>query len=329
MYKYCVSMKGITVVMNVSKDIAVKRLLERDKILLISHMSPDGDTLGCSFALYNALSSLGKNVRIACSDAVPKRFEYLTEGYVEKDFEPDFIVTLDVAALQLFGDATSCYREKVDLCIDHHPSNELFAKETYLVTTAGAACEIVYGVIADMGVELTSQIARCLYTGIATDTGCFKYSNTTSETHRIAGELYKLDVNYEEINTRLFNTKSKSRIAIEQQVLNSIEYYYDDRVAVVCVTQDMIEQSGADESEFDDISSIPRSIEGVEIGVTLKEKPDGSCKISIRTNHLVDASKLCSIFGGGGHKRAAGCLIKGGHKFAKIKVLEEISSVLS
>ncbi len=314
--------------MKINKEDTVNRLLEHDNILIISHMSPDGDTLGSAYALYHALIAKNKTVRVDCSDVVSDRFSYLQKDYVDSSFQPDYIVAVDVAATQLIGSKLSCYIDQIDLCIDHHPSNDLYAKETYLVVTAAATCEIIYDVIVAMNVPLTTQMATCIYTGLATDTGCFCFSNTTSNTHYIAAELYKFPAPFEQINAILFNTKSKSRLLIEQQVLNTIEYFYGDRVAIICITQKMVEESHAEESELDGVSNIPRSIEGVEIGITLREKVDGNFKVSVRTTAKADASQICKIFHGGGHKRAAGCLIEADYHTAKRLLVEAIKPLL-
>lgn len=314
--------------MNITKEQAILRLKEQDDILILSHHSPDGDTLGCGFGLYYALTAMGKRARLECSDAIPEKFAFMAESYQAKAFEPKFVVAVDVAAIQLLGKNLNHYAERVDLCIDHHPSNEMFAKETYLVPTAAAACEIVYEVICGLGVAVTPQMASCLYTGISTDSGCFRYSNTTENTHRIAANLFSAGAKHAEIDRIMFETKSKSRIKIEQQALNSIEYFYEDKVAIIGITQKMIEQSGADEAELDGVSSIPRTIEGVEIGITIREKQGGAHKISVRTTEAFDASQLCAKFDGGGHKRAAGCLIEADYDTAKAMIVEAIETLI-
>lgn len=314
--------------MTISKAEAVQRLIQSNNILIITHKSPDGDTLGSAFALYSACKALGKNARVECSDQIPERFHFLMEGYEHQDFTPDFIVAVDVAAVQLFGSKLECYAEKVDLCIDHHPSNEFFAKETFLVVKAAATCEIMYDIISNMNIEITKQIANCLYTGIATDSGCFRFSNTTEKTHRIAADLFQFGANHEWINRSMFETKSKSRVRIEQLALSSIEYYYSDYVALIAITQKMIEDAHADESELDGVASMPRTIEGVEIGITMREKAEGGYKISVRTASTIDASQLCAMFHGGGHKRAAGCFIDADLKTTKRLLLDAIQSII-
>ncbi|WMJ23012.1 bifunctional oligoribonuclease/PAP phosphatase NrnA [Paludicola sp. MB14-C6] len=314
--------------MTITKAEVVKRLLQSDNVLIITHKSPDGDTLGSAFALYNALKSLQKKARVECSDIFPQRFQYLMEGYEHQEFKPDYIVAVDVAAIQLFGSNLEHYAQDVDLCIDHHPSNELYAKDTYLVAKASATCEMMYDIICDMNIAITKQIADCLYTGLATDTGCFRFSNTTEKTHRTAADLFGFGANYEWINRILFETKSKSRVRMEQLALSSIEYYYSDYVALIAITQKMIEEANADESELDGVASIPRTIEGVEIGITMREKAEGGYKISIRTASKVDASQLCALFNGGGHKRAAGCFIDSDLKTTKRLLLDAIQSII-
>lgn len=307
---------------------ASDELLSKDNILIISHISPDGDTLGCAFALYFALTSLGKQVKIRCSDDLPERFSFLYNGYVDSDFLEEYVVCVDVAAVQLLGDKLSNYVGKINLCIDHHPSNELYADNTYLDHTAAAACELMYEVIKLLNVPISKQIADCLYTGIVTDSGCFKYSNTSANTHIIAARLFEYGADYEVINRFLFDTKSKNRVKIEQYVLSTMEFFCQDKIALIAITQKMINDIDADESELDGLSSLPRIIEGVEVGITMTEKPDGSFKVSLRTTSEVDASQVCNAFGGGGHKRAAGCLIKEDYETTKKLLVNEVKKYI-
>lgn len=306
----------------------VERLKDNDHFLIVSHKSPDGDTLGSAYALYYALTDMGKNVRVACSDPVPDRFSYFTGEYIEEEFEPDYIVAVDIAATQLLGDKLSHLADKFDLCIDHHPSNDKYAKETYLLPKAAATCEMMYDIITLLESTITPLIANCLYTGISTDTGCFKFSNTTVNSHIIAAKLFTFGAEHEFINRLMFETKSKSRILIEQRALNSIEYFYDDKVALIAITQKMIDETKADESELDGISSIPRTIQGVEVGITMRERVEGGYKFSVRTTNSVNASKLCAVFNGGGHKRAAGCFIDESYQNAKDMIIEAVGKLL-
>ncbi len=310
--------------MFINIDETVKRLQENDKILIISHISPDGDTVGSAFALYHALKSLGKTVKVDCNDEFPKQFDYMYEGYSNQEFKPNFVVCVDIASTQLLGDKFSA--EMIDLNIDHHVSNNGFAKETQLDKT-GATCEIVYLVIEKLNVEITPLIADCLYTGIITDTGCFKYSSTSSQTHIIASKLIEAGTRYEELNRKFFDTKTKQRLIVENDFISNLEYFYDDKVAIGYITVSML-NSVADKDELDALSSLPSTIEGVEIGVTIKEKDGGGHKVSVRTTKDVSANDVCAVFGGGGHVRAGGCFINEDFETTKNKLVEAIKKFI-
>ena len=315
--------------MLISEKEAAKNLLEHDNFLILSHASPDGDTLGSAFALYYALKKLNKKSVVRCSDSFPKQFHFLYDEYEDtEDFKPDYVVAVDVASVQLLGDKYASYKDKIDLCIDHHISNTQYADKLLLRADAAAACEIMFNVIENLNVDFDKKIATCIYTGISTDTGCFKFSNTTSSTHEIAAKTIDMGVDHATINRLLFDTKSKSRILIEQKVLNDMEFYYNDKVALIYVTKDMIKSTGAEESELEGVSAIPRMIEGVEVGITLREKGKNLYKASVRTSTYVDASKYCQSFGGGGHARAAGCAINGSLEQVKALMVDKIKDFL-
>lgn len=307
--------------MEITAQQAANELLSRDNILILSHQNPDGDTLGCAFSLWYALNSLGKRARVSCPDPLPGRFSYLYREYRAEEFEEQYVVAVDVASLQLLGKLRERYEMRIDLCIDHHPSNGRFAEKNCIYSSAAAACEILFEVIGFLHTPITPLIADCLYTGIATDTGCFRFSNTSRNTHMVAATLFERGADYGFINQYLFETKSRARLLVEKEALNSVCFYYGGRVAVIHISQEMIHQSNVDESELDGISGIPRSIEGVVIGITLREKPDGSQKVSVRTTAEVDAANLCARFGGGGHARAAGCWIGEGEAVAREQLL--------
>ena len=176
---------------SVDRQTAVLRLRGADDILILCHKNPDGDTIGCAGALYLALKALGKNAAILCSDPIPKMYDYMELRWFDGSFNPAFVVAVDVASIQLFGENNNVpqYAAHTNLCIDHHASNSGYAYETLLDPGAAAACEFLLDVIVDMGVTITPQIANCLYTGIATDTGCFKFASTTPRTHMAAARV--------------------------------------------------------------------------------------------------------------------------------------------
>ena len=306
--------------MFVDLQTVIERLKQKDNIVILIHQFPDGDTIGCGYALYFALTSLGKHARVECSDEIGKRYDYITKGVEFSDFTPEFVVAVDVADRKLLGKKANEY-EKIDLCIDHHGSNIGYADETYVDASAAAACEILYEVTKGLCKEVDKRIATALYTGISTDTGCFKFTNTTSKTHIIAAELMDKGVDYGEINRIMFDTNSKARLLVEREAMNTIKFACDDKVAIMTITKEMRKTSGAHDSELEGITGLPRTIEGVVLGITIRERDDTNiCKVSARTHEPISASDFCARFGGGGHARAAGCEIK----LPKEKAFEEL-----
>lgn len=290
---------------------AAEFLKNNNNFLILVHGNPDGDTLGCGLALKAALLSSGKTARVCCGDSVPKKFDYM--GRVDSDdFIPDTIVAVDVADEKLLGKSFEAkYSGRIDLCIDHHGSNRLYAKQTLIDSTAAAACEIILQVIRKLGVEITKNIADCLYTGLTTDTGCFRYSNVTPRTMRMAADMIEAGADNAKINTVMFETKTKTYVALERLALDGMKMYFDGKCAFITITQEMYRISGSDESEVDAIASLPRQIEGVIVGITMREKTDGTFKVSMRSGEDADVSEICATMGGGGHPRAAGCTVKG------------------
>ena len=298
-----------------------------DRILILSHRSPDGDTLGCASALSRTLISLGKSVQFRCADPVPKNMAYLFAGIEYSDFEPERIVTVDVADKALLG-ALEPLGERVDLAIDHHGTHRPFAREIWVDDTAGAACQMIYKLVQAMGVEITPEIADCLYTGISTDTGCFRYSNASPETHRIAASLLECGARAAEINRAMFETKSRAAVELLKHVYGDMEFFHDGRCAVLCLTRALLEETGAGESELTGVSSFVRQVEGVLIGLTLQERGENEYKVSMRSNAPASAQAVCARFGGGGHKFAAGCTIHAPLEEAKAQIVAACGEAL-
>lgn len=299
-------------------EAAAELLRSQDNILILAHGHPDGDTLGCGYSLCRALRALGKKAAVSCSDPIPSKFDYLKRNLEDQTFEPKYIVAVDVADTALLGkENEQLYKDKIDLSIDHHASNRLFSKASLIDPSAAAASETVLLVIKALSQQITPEIADCIYTGLSTDTGCFRYSNVTPRTLRMAAEMIECGADYNMINTVMFETKSKSYAALERECLANMQMLFDDKCALITITQDIFKKTGSDETECDGIAALPRQVEGVIIGATLREKPDGSFKVSVRTHAPADASQLCSQMGGGGHIRAAGCQLNGPLETAK------------
>lgn len=285
----------------------VSLLKEYDNYLILTHRNPDGDTLGSAFALHRALSKLNKKSMVRCGDPIHPKYSYLWDGIGNDEIKFDKIIAVDVADKKLLGeDFEAKYGDNVFLCIDHHLSNREYA-ENLLLEDRAAAAVIIYEIVCELGIEFTPEIANCVYTGLATDTGCFLFSNTTPTVHRIAADVMEKGADYTFINRLMFETKTLPYLRLEQMAVSSIESHFDGKCAIMMVTRKMIEESGSSASDCDGIAAIPRKIEGVKVAVTIRERHDGSYKVSLRTVEPYDAAKICASFGGGGHHAAAGC----------------------
>lgn len=312
--------------MNIDFAEAAEILKSCDNVYILIHQSPDGDCIGAGAAIYHILKHMGKRARVICPDEIPERYDFMMQGYTDEEFEPDFIISTDVADLKLLGSLKEEYEGRIDLCIDHHISNTGYAKKTLIRPDASAACEVVYEVMSLLGTPLTKEITICIYTGIATDTGCFKYENTTARCHEIVAELKKnCDVCYAKINRNMFDVKSRGRLRVERAVTDIMEYYLDGKCTMICITSDILKEMSVDESELEGFAGIPLQVEGVEVGVTIKQRDEDSFKISMRSANDVNVSEICSSMGGGGHIKAAGCLLHGRIGEVKERIVKAVA----
>lgn len=314
--------------MKINVEKCARMIKDKDNILILTHAHPDGDTLGSGYALLRALHKMGKKAKLLCDDPIPTKYDYLCNGVEIMDFDEEYIIAVDVATDNLLGSLADVYNDKIDLCIDHHGTNTEYAKNLLLNADAAANCEIMLKVIKVLGVEIDKDIAQCLYTGITTDTGCFRYSSTTSNTYRAAAELIDLGADNGFINRLMFETKTKSFAALERLALEGMEFFLDERVCVITITNDMYNKTNTTELDTEALPPLTRQIEGVEIGLTIREKKDGTCKCSVRTFESVDASVLAKAFGGGGHKQASACRFDCDVASAKKMLVEKAKEML-
>ena len=304
-------------------------LQQSDNILLLCHAHPDGDTLGSATALARALTAMGKRVKVDCGDPIPKDFSFMFEGLAAEEFEPQLIAAIDVADIKLLGrENEGRYGGRIDLCIDHHGSNMLYADKVCLEADSASTAEMIYLLLGIMNAEITPVIASCLFTGVSTDTGCFRFSNTSVRTFEIAAELAKLGADTYNIIQVFFETKTKTFAALERLALDTMRLYFSDRCALMCVTQDMYKKSGSDESEVDRLANLPRQIEGVLVGAVFKENEEGHFSVSVRTDEGIDASEICSRLGGGGHKGAAGARFSVSYEEGKQQLLSVVGKAI-
>lgn len=287
-------------------------MTENNDYLILMHASPDGDTVGCGHALCGALQRLGKNARAVCPDDIPHRFDYMLRAVKPQEFEPKTVICVDVADSKLLNKMKSV-GNTAKLCIDHHQTNTDYAEMTLVDPMCAAAAELVYEVIKALGVPFDAALADCIYTGVSTDTGCFRFSNTTANTHRIAAEMIDLGADFARINYVNFDLKTRGRIKLEQAVRENIAYFADGHIALITVPLSLVKSiPDIDEEDVGALSDFPRQIKGVDIGICLKEKKNGVFKASLRSSERINAAKICEEFSGGGHARAAGCSFDGG-----------------
>lgn len=305
-----------------------KILTEKDNIEILTHHYPDGDTLGSAYALCLALQGMGKNARVITSGQPACKYEFLKEGVKEQVFERNFVVSVDVAAPSLLGENQQEYENSIDLCIDHHRINTIEAKDKFVDADSASTGEIIFRLFKEMDIQQNAEIASCIYTAVSTDTGCFRYSNTTPETLRIAAELMEVTPRWHKINTAMFEIKTKEKLSLERMVYDTLEYFCHGKCAVIYTTLKMQEESGVPDGELEGLASIPRQIEGVLLGITMKEKEEGVFKVSVRSNEDINAAEFCAKFGGGGHNAAAGCTVEGTLEEARAKLIKAAEEIL-
>ena len=308
---------------------AARLLLGWDELLLLTHVRPDGDTVGSAAALCQALRDRGKTAYLLpnpeLTDTTAPYAPYAAPYAAPEGFVPRHVVSVDIAALSLLPENARPYQDRIDLAIDHHPSQGFFARETCLEADSAACGEIVYDIITRL-TPVTPDIALPLYVAVSTDTGCFVYSNTTARTHRIAAALMDCGIDVAPVNKALFRTKSRTRLAMEAWMAEWAEYYDHDRVVVMQIPLSLCLDYKATEADVEELSSLAALVEGTDCGVTLRELKDGRVKISLRTGPRVNATEVCALLGGGGHA-AAGATLHGTLGEVKQAVLQAIDMV--
>lgn len=288
---------------------ALKILRDNDRFLIVTHVRPDGDTIGSAAALCYALRKIGKTAYLYNNPQFGDSYPWISEPYIAPEgFKPAFVVSVDMADASLFPQG---FEGSIDLCFDHHPSNSFYAKDTLLWADRASCGEIVMEVVKEL-CGLDAAVSDLLYVAVATDTGCFVYGNTTGDTLRAASELCYAGARNTFLNKLLFRTSSKARLSLEGLIFASLRYYHDGKTIIAIVTRDMLEKAGAKEQDCQDIAALPGRAEGAFTSIMIKEIDENHCKVSLRSNGVVDANEVCANFGGGGHKMASGCSIDKG-----------------
>lgn len=298
-------------------------LTEGKNYALLIHTSPDGDAIGSSLALAHTLVSSGKKVELFCQDTMPDSYEFL-DGIklFKRNLQPedwyDVAVMIDCSDLDRLGSLsgiTKCSAKTLN--IDHHITNSYFADVNFVDIKAAATAEIIYEIISELSGTPGLSVSEALYIGILTDTGNFSFSNVTPRTHSITSELIAQGVNPEKVSTLVYKNHSVNKIKLWGRAIDSLETDYSGKFAMITITSDMIENNGAKEFDVEGVVNFAVDIKGVELAVLIREMVAGGVKVSFRSKNFVDVSKLAAQFGGGGHKKAAGCIMKEGIEQSK------------
>ena len=317
---------------NITLDEIAEFFREKDNFVLICHKRPDGDTLGSALALRRVLEYMDKKAEIICANTPSPNNEFLFDGEYFPAFDPEDMngipVSVDVASEELLGDLQPEWGGKIMLKIDHHETSDDFAKLNYTDPTAAACGEIIFDLVGLLGVPY-DVCAEPLYAAISSDTGGFRYSNTTSRTHRAAAELLDAGAENAFIDHMLYESRTQSEIRALTAAYASMRYYLDGRVAMVVITNDDKKRLNLREEDLGIISPITREISGVIVGITMKQSrvDPTKFKISVRSEPGFPANELCAAFGGGGHPCAAGAEIPAANaKVAAALVLKHITA---
>lgn len=306
---------------------AAQFLRERDRFLILTHVRPDGDTVGCAAALCAALRQLGKAAFLLPNPGLTRNSAPYFAPYAAADgYAPETVLSVDIATLGLLPENARALAGRIDLAVDHHPSFEFIGRENMLRAEAAACGELVYDLVRELG-PVTPEIALPLYLAVSTDTGGFIYSNTTAQTHRVAAALIDCGIDYQRVNKDFFRTKSRKRLQLEGAMLDTMEFYDRGRVVLLYVPQALIERVGADEGDAEDLSSLGGQIEGTDCAVTLRELGQNVWKMSVRTGPRINATQVCQLLGGGGHAAAAGCTVSASREEARQQILGAIAAV--
>jgi len=308
---------------------AARWLREHDNYLILSHKRPDGDTIGSAAALCLGLRQMGKNAHVLRNMEITEKYIHLHTG-LNQDYPEagDTLICVDTATPSLLPEAYNHLSKRVQLRIDHHSSDTPFAPLKLVDASAGACGEIIYDVLSELGVQLDKTIAEALYTAVSTDTGGFRYANTTAHSFQVAAECAKAGGDIHSINQQIFETNSFAKLRLQGWMTENIRFRCGGQVAVCALPAQVERDLGLTEDDLENISGFPRSIEGVRIAATLRQVGNGFVKISVRALPGYDAAAVCAKFGGGGHKGAAGALIKAELEEAAAKVSMEMELLL-
>ena len=298
-------------------------LLVNDNFCILTHRRPDGDTVGSAAALCLGLRKLGKQAWVLKNEEISDRFGWLVEGLTKETVEEhDIVVSVDVASPGMLPKSFAPLAETCRLRIDHHGSATSFTPEELVDADSASCAELVCDVLAILGVEMDKKIAEAVYVGMSTDTGCFRFANTTAHSFTVAAVCAKAGADIYGLNQQLFETNSLPKLRMHAWMIENMKLLDDGKLAIVAIPRAVEELLRVTDDDMDNISSYPRTVAGVRMAATLRQTKDGETKISVRAIPGYDAAAVCAYFGGGGHKGAAGASTHMGLEEAAEKLKE-------
>jgi phosphoesterase RecJ-like protein len=310
-------------------------LSEGKRFLLMTHKDPDGDGIGSMLALGKSLSDAGKEVSILAQNPIPPPLNLLKGAdkivnILDVDGDFDAAVALDCAERSRLGELENHLENyRLVINIDHHETNEPFGDLNLIEPESSSTGELVFRLLEYAGLPIGADVAGNIFAAIQTDTGSFRYSNTTAEALRIAAALMELGANPWEISKQIMDTYSLPRLKLLEMALSTIEFHHDESIGIMVLSEEMFEKAGAQQSDSERFVDYPRFVSGVELGVLIRETGENECKFSLRSNTSLDVARLASRFGGGGHVRAAGFRFQGPLKDVKNDFLKEAGRALN
>lgn len=292
--------------MNISIEQMTAEMKKYREFIIVYHVRPDGDCIGSSYALALALKASGARCRVEGDDAVPLNHRYLTDKVVMDEVENPVYIAVDSAAPERVGS----YADKhFTFCIDHH-NNSINADYTYTEKDCGACSELIFKLVKAMDTDITPQMADFLYLALAMDTMCFRTTDTSAQSFRTAAELAELGADIYGIGRRHLYIKKPGRMKIERMLQNSFNFTCDGQIVSGVITRENLREAQIHDSELEGINSYVELIEGIRVGITVRELADGRSRCSVRTSGNVSAHLICQTHGGGGHFNAAGCVLE-------------------
>jgi len=286
-------------------------LLARDHFTILTHRKPDGDTIGSAAALCRGLRQVGKTAHVLENNEVTDLYAPLLEGLVKpRPEEGDVLIAVDVAADNMLPRAFFEMKNSIDLRIDHHGSGREYTPNEHVDSESAACAEIIWELLLDMGIEPDEKMAEAVYVGVSTDTGCFRYANTTAHTFDVCADCTATGADIFEWNRKLFDTNSLAKLRLQAWVTEHFKLIAGGKIAICALPRTVEEEIGVSEDDMNNISGFLRSIEGVCVAALLRDVDEDNTKVSIRSVPGYNAAYICEQFGGGGHAGAAGCSIR-------------------